>query len=66
MASLLSSVFDKITVINSRRAVLLKRSFHQDIFPINTSEFYRALKKGIEKASFFNRIASYELPATMF
>ena len=33
------SVFNKIAAINSRLATLLKRSFHQGAFPVNTLEF---------------------------
>ena len=41
--SVVESVLDKIAGRDSRSATILKRSFHQGSFPINTSEFLAIL-----------------------
>ena len=38
--SVVESVFNKIAGMDSRDAFLLKRSFHQGCFPVDTSKFF--------------------------
>ena len=40
-------VFSKITGMDSRPAFLLKRSFHQGCFSVDTSEFSALLQSGL-------------------
>ena len=41
------SVFNKIAGMDSTPAFLLKRSFHEGCFPVDTSEFLALLQSGL-------------------
>ena len=44
---MVESNFNKNAVIDSRSATLLKRSFHQGCFPVNTQGFSMFHEKGL-------------------